>query len=53
MNARAAEKAARANAPRPRNRQSTAEAFTKSVVRNVGSRLATALVRGLLNSFKK
>jgi len=53
MNARAAEKAARANAPRPSNRQSAAEAFTKSVVRNVGSRLATALVRGLLGALKK
>lgn len=38
---------------RPSNRQSTGEAFAKSVVRGVGSRIATALVRGLLNALKK
>ena len=40
-------------APRRSNRQSTAEAFGKSVARSVGSQIGRALVRGILGSLSR
>ena len=40
-------------APRRSNRQSTAEAFGKSVARSIGSQVGRALVRGILGSLTR
>ncbi len=51
---RAAREKAEARArPRTSNRQSTTEAFVKSVVRQVGTVLGRELIRGILGSFKR
>ena len=39
--------------PRGRRRQSVGEAFVKSVTRSIGSRVGTAIVRGILGSIFK
>ena len=44
---------AKAEQSRRSNRQGIGEAFTKSVVRTVGNRLARELVRGLLGTFSR
>ena len=41
------------NRPRANSRQSTSEAFTKSIVRSVGSSVGRAIIRGILGSLSK